>query len=36
MEFLIIIILTIILLILLGYVFSINKKKILDTAKNEE
>ena len=36
MEFLIIIILTIILLILLGYVFSINKKKILDTAKNEK
>ena len=36
MEFLIIIILTIILLILLGYVFSINKKKILDTVKNEE
>ena len=36
MEFLIIIILTIILLILLGYVFSINKKKILDIAKNEE
>ena len=36
MEFLIIIILTIILLILLGYIFSINKKKILKLAKNQE
>ena len=35
MEFLIIIILTIILLILLGYIFSINRKKILEIAKNE-
>lgn len=36
MEFLIIIILTIILLILLGYVFSINKNRILAVAKNEK
>ena len=35
MEFLIIIILTIILLILLGYIFSINRKKIHEIAKNE-
>ena len=36
MEFLIISIITIILLILLKHVFSINKKKILELAKNEE
>ena len=36
MEFIIIIIVTIILSVLLGYVFSFNKKKILDLAKNEK
>ena len=36
MEFIIIIIVTIILSVLLGYVFCFNKKKILDLAKNEK
>lgn len=36
MEFIIIIIVTIIFSIILGYVFSFNKKKILELAKNEK
>ena len=36
MEFVIIICITVILSILLGYVFSINKKKILDLAENKK
>lgn len=36
MEFIIIIVITIIFSILLGYIFSFNKKKILELAKNEK